>query len=85
MSISSLSCLLSLLLSLLQEDFGPSSPTAALTLADLLGMADVLTYLLFQSKLAGIWNQNKIRPTPLCNSFGRLYQINKATCPPPLV
>lgn len=34
----------------LQADFGPSSPTAALTLADLRGMSDVLTYLLFQSR-----------------------------------
>lgn len=39
----------STVIAMFQADFGISSPTAALTLADLLGMDDVLTYLLFQS------------------------------------
>lgn len=40
---------LSAVIAMLQADFGISSPTAALTLANLLGIDDVLTYLLSQS------------------------------------
>lgn len=56
----------SAVISVLQSDFGPSSPAAVLTLADLLGMADVLTYLLFQSRcLQGLFGiRTKFIPRP---------------------
>lgn len=49
-----------------QADFGTSSPTAALTLADLLGMADVLTLFAFPELVfAGLFGtRTKIIPRP---------------------